>query len=240
MKKLLVCFAVLALLLVPAMAMAYNSGEELPDDAVEVSHWELIDGVWTELGIGNVLSKARCWRSASASENCNREVWEIPFTTHASMAQWLYYNLGGTRWDWRILKPGTYAADCIEATLKSNNDVVITFADFADLEYLESGGVDPTIAIWYSIGESWEKANSQWITADDLNEAEFPINDSGRLHNGYVLKLWNKINVVNCNSSCEYENTGRIIITLQNMKLWVDPVTGGWDSAKNPTEPPEG
>jgi hypothetical protein len=240
MKKLLVCFAVLVLLLVPAMAMAYNSGEELPDDAVEVSHWELIGGVWTELGIGNVLSKARCWRSAAATDTCNREVWDIPFTVHASMAQWLFYNLGGTRWDWRILKPGTYAADCIEATLKSNNDVVITFADFADLEYMESGGVDRTIPIWYSIGESWDAANSQWVSADALNNMSFPINDSRRLHNGYVLKLWNKIHVVDCNSSCEYETAGRIIVTLQNMKLWVDRETGGWDAAKNPSEPPEG
>jgi len=38
MKKLLVCLVVLAFLMVPAMAMAYNPGEELPDGAVEVEH----------------------------------------------------------------------------------------------------------------------------------------------------------------------------------------------------------
>jgi|ADurb_Cas_03_Slu_FD_contig_51_1971661_length_1068_multi_1_in_0_out_0_1 hypothetical protein len=238
MKRLLVLFAIMAFILVPAMAMAYNSGVELLPDAVEVSHWEIVDGAWVEFGTGNVLSNARCWRSGAASDSCNKQVWEIPFTTHASMAQWLFYNLGGTRWDWRIRKPGTYAADCIEATIRSNNDVVITFANFADLLYQETGGVDPTISTWYAWGEDWNHAKDRWVSAADLNKQRVTIGDSDQLHTGFVTKLWNKIDVVNCNSSCEYENTGTIIITLQNMKLWVDPTNGGWLASKNPTEPP--
>jgi len=45
-------------------------------------------------------------------------------------------------------------------------------------------------------------------------------------HAGLSTKILNKIVVENCNSSCEYENRGTITITLQNIKLWVDPVNG--------------
>jgi hypothetical protein len=229
MKKLLVCLVVLAFLLVPAMAMAHNPGNELSDDAVEVEHWEWNGTAWIHKDPNDTSSLARCWRSGQSDGTCNKEVWDIPFTNHASMAQWLFYNLGGTRWDWRILKPGTYAADCIEATIRSNNDVAVTFAGFGDLEYMEEGGIDRTISTWYSWGESLAVAERNgWVRAADLNQQTAFISDSEQLHRGFVLKLWNKIDVVNCNSSCEYENTGTIYITLQNIKLWVDGESGHW------------
>ena len=98
--------------------------------------------------------------------------------------------------------------------------------------------MDPTISTWYAWGEDWNHAKDRWVSAADLNKQRVTIGDSDQLHTGFVTKLWNKIDVVNCNSSCEYENTGTIIITLQNMKLWVDPTNGGWLASKNPTEPP--
>jgi hypothetical protein len=231
MKKLLVCFVVLAFLLVPAMAMAYNPGEELPDGAVEVEHWEMDEnGAWIQHNSGDLTSLARCWRSGPTQGTCNKENWTLNFVHHASMAQWCEWTIGGTRWDWRILKPGTYAADCIEFTLKSNNDIKITFAGFDDLQYLEEGGVKTTIDTYYSYGEDVAAAEQNgWIRAIDLNNDEgFMIYDGRALHAGLSTKLLNKIVVENCNSSCEYENRGTITITLQNVKLWVNPVTGTW------------
>jgi hypothetical protein len=229
MKKLLVCFAVLALLLVPAMAMAYNDGQDLPPGATEVEHWEWDGSGWVRKAEGDLTALARCWRSGPANDKCNKEVWTIDFVHHASMAQWCEWSIGGTRWDWRILKPGTYAADCIEFTVKSNNDVVIGFAGFADLEYTETGGVNRFIETYYSYGETIEAADiNGWTRASDLNEAPRTVSDSADIHAGVSTKLFNKIIVENCNSSCEYENQGQITITLQNIKRWVDPVTGTW------------
>jgi hypothetical protein len=233
MKKLLVCFAILALLLVPAMAMAESTGEELPPSAVEVAHWELVEGAWVGSGNDGITGSglARCWRSTPRDNGigCNRQTWDVDVKVHASVAQWLKYDFTGTRWDWRILKPGTYAADCITLKVTSNNDVAITFSDFANLEYQAEGGVERKIPISYAWGETLpEPEDTRWVSATDLNEATWRIEDSALLHEGWTTKLWNKITVVNCNSSCEYENTAQMHISVTNMKLWVDPTTGGW------------
>jgi len=231
MKKLLACLVVLAFLLAPAMAMAektYDPGVALPDGATEVEHWELVNGEWVHHDPDDILSLARCWRSGGAQGACNREQWELGFTHHASMAQWLDWSVGGTRWDWRILKPGTYAADCIEFRIQSNNDVDVLFSGFGDLQYLGQGGVKQTIDTYYSYGESIAQADKLgWFRAARLNEGIF-IGDSATLHSGITTKLFNKIVVENCNSSCEYENSGLITIRIKNLKHWVDPTTGLW------------
>jgi len=232
MKKLLVCLVVLAFLLVPAMAMAANDGQDLPNSAVEVEHWELADDgiTWVHKNAADLSSLARCWRSGPKNGFCNKAKWEFEFTHHASMAQWCEWSIGGSRWDWRILKPGTYAADCIEFTLKSNNDVKITFAGFGDLQYQQTGeGVKQTIDTYYSWGESIAEAEENgWTRASALNAVELLARDGEDLHEGLSAKLMNKIVVVECNSSCEYENKGTITIALQNIKRWVDPTTGSW------------
>ena len=236
MKKLLVCFAVLALLLVPAMANAALPGEPLPVGAVEVEHWELAaDGVtWVHKEPGNGL--ARCWRSGGAQGECNQTSYVVNITHHAAMAQWSEWSIGGTRWDWRILKPGTYAADCIEFKLQSNNSVLIDYEDFADLLRTTEGGVKQTIDTYYSFGESIGQAESNgWVRAADLNEHDDIIPDSAVLHVNYVTKLFNKIVVENCNSSGEYEDTAVITLTLLNQQPWVDPA-GGWGDQSLPTQ----
>lgn len=240
MKRLLVLFAIMAIIFVPAMAMAYNAGQELPQGAVEVEHWELVDGNWISHNPGDVTSLARCWRSGGAGGNCNKESWVINFTHHASMAQWCNWSIGGTRWDWRILKPGTYAADCIEFWLQSNNDVLIDYEGFADLyRPLGNQTTKTTIDTYYSFGETIAQAEANgWVSAEDLNDDDDTIRDSLALHAGTATKLLNKIVVEDCNSSCEYENTATITLKLQNTKLWVDPTTGGWLASKNPVGPP--
>ena len=217
MKKLLVYFVVLAFLLVPAMAMASNDGEDLPHGAKEQTHWEWNkdkgeNGGWDEYVAGSTAALARCWTSGGDFGYCNK---------------WCNWTISGTRWDWRILKPGTYAADCISVWLQSNNDVKITFAGFGDLAYqLDGAGMKQTIDTYYSWGPDLE--SNSWIAAGDLNDEFALIPDSWDLHAGQSTKLWNKIFVENCNSSCEYESTGTITIALQNIKRWVDPRDGGW------------
>lgn len=239
MKRLLVLFAIMALLLVPTMAMGASTGEALPSGATEVGHWELVNGAWVgdpSTGDGLIGSgNARCWKSGQAvTGDCNiAQYGPVTFTHHASVAQWCRLNITNTRWDWRVRKPGTYAADCITVQLASNNAIQLAFAGFGDLMYKETGeGIKQNIATWYALAGTLPAVDSSaWISASYFTERVVTIPDSQALHDGYDYKLYNKIFVDTCNSSCEYENKGTITITLTNIKDWIDGTTGTW---KNP------
>lgn len=229
MKRIIVILALMAVLLVPAAALAYNPGVALPAGATEVETWYLEAGQWVSQGTGDVKALARCWSSGPSLDNaCNKQNWVINFTNHASVAQWIKWAITGTRWDWRIRKPGTYAADCITFSLQSNNDVAINYDGFADLAYLEQGeGVKQTIDTYYSYGATLAEAEANgWVRASDLNNDDDLIEDSAALHAGLSTKLWNKIVVEECNSSCEYEDTATVTLVLQNIKHWIDPANG--------------
>lgn len=235
MKRLAILFAIMALLLVSAVA----SADPLPRGATEVEHWEWNGTAWVYHDVNSATALARAWRSGGAVGSCNKLEWEIGFTTHASMAQWSNWSIGGTRWDWRILKPGDYAADCIEFRLQSNNAVLIDYEGFDDLTRVEhqypelkegffGAGVKQTIDTYYSFGESIGTAvENGWVRAIDLNNDDDTIPDSADFHEGFTTKLFTRIVVENCNSSGEYEDTATITLVLQNQQPWVDP-SGAW------------
>lgn len=233
-KTLLGLLMVLALTIACAMnVMAgtpISTGEQLPQGSVEHYAWELLDNVWVPMGTGNLGANARAWSSLPVIGKCNKTYWDIPVTVHASVAQWVEFSINGTRYDWRVRKPGTYGANSLTATLKSNYDVEIDFDGFADLQYLGTGGVKRTIDTWYAFGEGKDPGDTklEFIPAADLNAMDTIIKDSGNLHNGYSWKLWNKIKVENCNSACEYQDDANITLVLMNQKIWIDPQTGNF------------
>lgn len=235
MKRIILVLALMTVLLVPMTAMAASVGQALPAGAAEVETWYWDDtftdptyGFWHSQGTGSVTALARCWSSNPVSGACNKQNWVINFTHHASIAQWIDWMLTGSRWDWRVRKPGTYAANCITFTLKSNNAVAVDYEGFEDLAYQDAGGVKTTIDTYYAYGPDLATADRDWVRAEALNGHDDLIPDSADLHAGQTTKLWNKIEVVNCNSSCEYEDTATITLVLTNMKFWVDPETGNF------------
>lgn len=237
MKRMILILALMAVLLIPAAALADAppaTGIPLPAGAVEVDSWVFQDGQWVHMSgptQPNVAALARCWSSGPVQGNCNKQSWTINFTHHASVAQWINWSLSGSRWDWRIRKPGTYTADCITATLQSNNAVAITYSGFGDLTRLNEGGVKQTIDTYYAIGGATPPGlpdSGVWVRAADLNNEVDTIPDSADLHAGLQTKLWNLIKVEECNSSCEYENTGVITISVTNLKHWIDPGSGNF------------
>ncbi len=221
-------YLAIAILVFPLLLSAYIPGDSLPGGASEVETWYWDGSQWVSQGTGDVAALARLWRSNPSQGSCNKEHWSIPVTIHASVAQWIEWSITGTRWDWRVRKPGIYAGDCIGATITSNNDVQIDFDGFDNLQAL-GNSVNPTIPIWYSFGETIDEAEAHgWIPAPNLDGESFLLEDSQDLHCGLSWKLWNKINVENCNSSCEYEDQAVITLTLKNMKIWVDPASGNF------------
>jgi hypothetical protein len=217
--------AILMILFLPLVASAQFDGTE-----VETWFWDGDAGMWVYQGVGDVTALARCWASLPTQGACNKD-WMIPVKVHASIAQWIEWTLSGSRWDWKVRKPGRYGADCITATVKSNQHVLIDYHDFNDLE-AESVSVNPFIPIWYHVSEMGAQLpppdSPFWTRSFDLNNsAEWDtIYDSQQLHDGLQFKLWNMIEVVECNSACEYQDHATISLKLLCQKWWIDRTTG--------------
>lgn len=234
MKKLL--FAAVAVMFMASIGMA-----QVPvEGAYEVEMFVLDSATGEYLGSTGTIGpnqNARCFASNEAKGNCNKYKWVIPVTIHASVAQWIDFTMTGTRWDWFVKKPGWYAANCISAKVASNGDVYINYDGFEDL--LPQGDGMVPIPIWYSFGASITDAAKGWVRSFDLNNDDDLLDESeywfsvdniyrNQLHEGILWKLWNRINVVRCNTACEYHDDAMIILTLESQKKWIEPETGGY------------
>jgi len=167
-------------------------------------------------------NNAKAFVSMGDSGYCNRHVWEIPMTLEVQVAQWVHWNLTGTKWTWFVRKPGTYVANCITATLQSNSDLEITFSGFDHLKYATGTSVNDTIEVEYAFGPQLPIPENIWTPAPELNYVSLLVPDSQILHNGVTYKLWNRIHVERCNSASTYRDSGIIILTLKNQKPWID------------------
>jgi hypothetical protein len=207
-------------------------------DGNEVETWYWNGAGWVYQGTGDIQALARCWASEPDFGYCNKD-WDIPVKVHASIAQWLDWTLSGKRWDWQVRKPGCYGADCITATLKSNQHILVDYHGFTDLT-AESTSVNPVIPIWYTVsamGAALPAAGDPaWVTPAQLNDpAEWDtVYDSPGLHDGIQFKLWNMICVEECNSACEYQAHGNISLKLLCQKPWIDRGTGYFNDGSEP------
>ncbi len=59
-------------------------------------------------------TNAQSFNSGGASGHCNKECWDFTIENHVSVAQWIDWEINGTRKDWRVLKPGTYGSDSVD------------------------------------------------------------------------------------------------------------------------------
>lgn len=187
-----------------------------------------------------ITTKARVFNSIySHGERCNGSPRTAVITTEAQVAQWLEWSLSGSKWTWFVKKPGDYYTDCITATIQSNGNVTITFDGFGALKYLTGTSVNPVIPTWYGYSEGeegpkdptsgwsgWYKAGEvvegDTLTVGSINDTAISLTDSQRLHDGYSVKLWNRIKVVECNSASTYRDTGTISMMLASQKPWID------------------
>jgi hypothetical protein len=238
MKKALFLTAV-GVLLLAATALAQTPVPPVGVYEVEVFDCDSLTGDWlgTPGHLGQVDALARCFASNEAKGYCNKKYWHIPVTVHASVATWIDFTMTGTRWDWFVRKPGYYAANCITAKVASNGDVMIDYDGFDDLLNLANPTTVTPIPIWYSFGGSITEAQAHgWIPATALNshddllvENSYWVGPRNLLHEGLTWKLFNRIHVVKCNTSCEYEDVASITLIAQSQKPWIE-----WDEkAKN-------
>jgi len=215
MKKI----AILAVLLVFVFGFVTMTevvaGDPIP--GAEVTVYNSVDNT------PHLDDNARAYISGHAEGACNKKVWEAIISARANIAQWVDWEFENTRWDWYVRKPGDYYANSFKFKLSSNGDVAVTFADFDDLGYLGQDGVKETIDTYYFAGL---QRDIEWIRADEL-ECTHTFEDSAELHAGLEFKLWNRIDVTPCNSASSYANAGKVTITLQNQKDFIDD-DGNW------------
>ena len=77
--------------------------------------------------------------------------------------------------DWRVRKPGIYAALATEITATGCGKLQVQFSDFRDLA--RTDGVSGTVPVFYAFGQDLpEKPSLQWIAASAMNDqSNWPI-----------------------------------------------------------------
>src|SRR5690625_277550 len=122
MRRFSFVLALAFVLAVSGMVFAQSPGDPLTQNATPTTTYEKdANEGWS------VSTNAQSFNSGGASSHCNRECSDFTIENHVSVAQWIDWEINGTRKDWRVLKPGTYASDSVTARVKSNNDVRISF-----------------------------------------------------------------------------------------------------------------
>lgn len=210
-------------------------GYLLPTNASETTVWRLnADGSYSE------TSSARVYNSGGANGHCNKECWDFTLETHVSVAQWLDWSLDGTRKDWRVMKPGTFASDSITARITSNNDVQVTFYA-EDPSYQNPDADSPDIAKWfgYSVGAGASDIGdvAEWFRATDFSESnplELTLTFDQVSGEGAAFRIFEQIEVTEEHRSSEYFGEGFVNICITNLKHWVDGETGKYQGDPEP------
>lgn len=199
----------------------------------EAQVWKLTENGWIGLPIGNVENPARAWHMGpSQSGSCNKEMWEIDVSSHASVAQWIDWSISSSGWNFRIRKPGTYAANCLTAIVDSNADVLVSFNGFDDLRKLEDPNAGLPIETYYGFSLGEDINNVQWVKATELNEltARIPYCRN-------QFKLWIKIIIRDSftatdeypkTRACNYQDDAKVTLQVSVLKNWIDPETGNF------------
>jgi hypothetical protein len=123
-------------------------------------------------------------------------------------------SVSATRVDWRVRKPGTYAAEATTVTASGTGTLSMQFSKFSDLS--SADGVLGTIAAFYGFGDSLAAAEAGgWISAAELNNTTRYID----LSEPEPVLMWSKISVGEEVSSAEYENEGVITFIVSNTQI---------------------
>jgi hypothetical protein len=178
---------------------------------------------------GNATARGRFWLDYNPlADSCNKERWEISFLDSISVAQWIRWSIEGQKTLWRIRKIGEFCGMGPVICLKSNEDVVMSFEGF---ENPTNGETEIEKYYYFTDTTTVEPdASWQWISASDLNNYTIRFEFPNGCH-PQSIKIWEKINVEQCDRACEYVDPegATIVLTLQVIKDWIDPETGEYN-----------
>lgn len=227
MKKVLVALLVVGLIM--SIVGLVSASEYTLLQETQVWRWDEENQTWVEEPKGSVEANARFWHQGTQQGGfCNKETWTIDVATHASIAQWIKWELDAQGWNIKVRKPGIYVAGPIFGKIKSNADVLATASGFDDLKSTAPNS-NEKIETWYgfSLTENTPIDQIQWVKATQVpSSVIIPYCE----HTGY---LWIKINVREDVSdgyiktrACEYQDDATINLTVKMLKPWIDPSNG--------------
>lgn len=220
MKKGLLVLLVLSLVM--GIASLAWASELTIQQETQVWRWD--GNNWVPEPLGGLQANARAWHQGNAlSGFCNKKTWTIDVATHASIAQWIKWELGAQGWNIKVRKPGIYVAGPIKGWVKSNADVLVTAEGFDDLKNNQGEAIET----FYGLSEDENTMPTDWVKATQLpSQALIPF----CYHEGY---LWIKFVIREDpeggypkTRACEYQNDAKIFLSLTVIKAWIDPETG--------------
>ena len=239
MKRFLVFLLAAAFVMAAGNAFGVQPPFTPQGTEVDVWYWDDVAGVWVPQNFGTPeANDARLYTYINTPDgempqgNCNKKEWLINLKITASIAQWIDWHITWNEWNWYVRKPGIYGGNCIQACIASNGDIKIDYEGFDNLQPAIPG--NNPIPVWYAHdgdGNPMVNPAALWSTPAELNANDDYLLDAelgDLLHDGICWKLYNKIEVVECNSACEYSNEPTITLTLNNQKDWIEWVDGGW------------
>ena len=225
MKKFLVALFLVAIMAIGSIAWA------TPQTSTEqTAVWEVLQtGTYDPISLTDKEAKARAWHIGGDQGECDKKDWPIDVHVNASIAQWIKWNISSKGWNWQIRKPGTYVADCIGFSVKSNEDVAVTFSGFDDLVNDKGEKIETYYGIEFT-STHLPQYVAQWVHAPDLNNLTPTI---PMCEHSYVL--WNKLVIREDpdqnypkTRACEYQDDAQVKLTLTVIKDWIDPDTGNY------------
>lgn len=225
MRKGLLVLLVISLMM-GIVGLAWGSELQLLQ---ETQVWRLDEeGNWVPEPKGGLTANARAWHQGTQQSGfCNKETWKIDVASHASIAQWIKWQLDAQGWNIKVRKPGIYVAGPIKGWVKSNAEVLATAQGFDDLT--STTNPNEKIETWYGFSEDENTMPTNWVKATQLpTSVTIPF----CYHEGY---LWIKINVREDASggypktrACEYQDDAKITLSLTVLKNWIDPESGNF------------
>ncbi|MBC7320390.1 hypothetical protein H5T89_07070 [bacterium] len=224
MKKSLVLLLVVSLIMSIA-SVALASELTLRE---ETQVWKWTENGLVALQMGSVEADARVWHQGNTLNGfCNKQTWTIDVASHASIAQWIKWELEAQGWNIKVRKPGTYIAGPIKGWVKSNADVLAEAQGFDDLKNNLGEAIETFYGITYSYDPNNPVLPTEWVKATQLpSSATIPF----CYHEGY---LWIKFviredpdDLYPKTRACEYQDDAQIFLSVTVLKDWIDPETG--------------
>ncbi|MGE5623708.1 MAG: hypothetical protein ACM3UP_01635, partial [Methanocella sp.] len=121
-----------------------------------------------------------------------------------------------TQYDWKIRRPGDFAAEPIEFSVASNRQVAVTFRQFGDLE--STSGEGRPIPTSYGFGLTLVDADRDgWIRACDLNARRLMTSEA-QVGGTARWLLWPRLEVAVDTRATEYRNVGRVTFSMLDVE----------------------
>lgn len=209
-----------------------------PPEYVEHQGWELVEGEWSEMPIGDITNCARVWCLEEQSQDttsCEVEH-TVTFRQEASIAQWSEVEMTCDGFHWGVRVPGTYAAGPIAMNVRANYDVELSFDGFENLQPVDSEmTMDSMIPVMYAVTDEVgmpPPGDEDWMTPMELNALTFDINNGEQLHHeGFNTQFFAELSTTAGNGPTDWVDPDWAVITasLDEQQEWIDEDTGWFD-----------